>query len=597
MGANDLLFERLIIMPDSAVLTLREEKLSADSCGDPFLEKPVEGLLPVGCGAEAVFNFSWEKEILSYGSGDDSDYQWPTTAGTIVIPTRSLLSTAAHHRTTRGIISVTPNRSATRLPPRFTPSPENRHSSFQHLLRLHLNTFNQRLSMLERNTLDMKESIHTMEDQQNRLSSQLKELIALQSASEKNKKVTELEKSYTDMETRLSRLEGRLEILIDGFTALAQEMNKMKRARHTSRSPQEKRALPSIATVLVVPSYSTPQPPVRTVPTEKPLTSRATVPKSIPTPGLPANKPTSFPRRERKLKPAATTPSVKPNIKPQSVTRSSRSQVSTRSPIKLRTTLSKPRTTLKSQATAKPETKRPQGRRPNVTAKRLSQPNKTKPVQVKKEETVTKFQLEPPSHKPTPAKPDQTKKKDSASPVKNNRRNKAFRSDAPVPKQVQEGGEPSEGDSKKSSKPHNGNISQNAKKTEPNSYKLVSQRTKNSTKNTITTTKPTKAIAVKKPNTAEKKKSTPPTTKPTTVKKKSNTTVKRKSTPPKTKATTAKKVTKKPQQKKKSNSGVLDLLQLLHGRHKPAKQKKNQDGSLHVVLGRLAIPIKIIPDY
>lgn len=566
----------------------------------------MEGLLPVGCGAEAVFNFSWEKEIVVYGSGDDGGDQSPTTVGTVIIPTRSLLSTAVQHRTTRstttagvGIVSVTPNRSASRLPPRYTPSSESRHSSFQHLLRVHLNTFNQRLSMLERNTLDMKESIHSMEDQQSHLSSQLKELIAIQTAGEKNKKVGELEKSYTDMETRLSRLEGRLEILIDGFTALAQEMNKMKRARHTSRSPQEKRAVPSLATVLALPLYSTPQPPVRIIHTETPFTSRATVPKSIPTPGLPVNKATSAPRRERKLKSAATTTSVKNTTQLQSVTRSSRSQVSTRSTVKLKTTLSKPKSTSK-QATVKSETKRPDGRRSAVTAKRVSQPSKTKPKEVKKEEaTVVKFQLEPPSHKPKPAKPDQANKKGSASPVKNNGRNTAFRSDAPIPKKAQEDGRSSEGDSKKSSKPHKGNSNQNEKKKERNSYKLVSHKTKNSAKNTVTTTKTTKATtAAKKSNTTVNRTSTPAKAKATTAKKKSNTTVKRKATPPKTKATTVKKVTKKPQKKKKtqSHSGILDLLQLLNGDHKSAKQKKNQEGSLHVVLGRLAIPIKIIPD-
>ncbi len=541
----------------------------------------MEGLLPVGCGAEAVFNFSWEKEIVVYGSGDDGGDQWPTTVGTVVIPTRSLLSTAVQHRTTRsttaagvGIVSVTPNRSASRLPPRYTPSPESRHSSFQHLLRIHLNTFNKRMSMLEKNTLDMKESIHSMEDQQGHLSSQLKELIAMQTAGEKNKKVSELEKSYTDMEARLSRLEGRLEILIDGFTALAQEMNKMKRARHTSRSPQEKRALPSLATVLALPLYSTPQPPGRITPTETPFTSRATVPKSIPTPGLPANKATSAPRRERKLKSAATTTSVKNTTQLQSVTRSSKIKISTRSSVKSKTTLSKPRSTSK-QATVKPETKRSEGRGSAVTAKRVSQPSKTKPKEVKKEATITKFQLEPPSHKPKPAKPDQANKKGSALPIKNNGRNTAFRSDAPVPKKAQEDGKSSEGDSKKPSKPHKGNSNRNEKKKERNSYKLVSRKTKNSAKNTVTTTKPTKTTAAKK---------------------KSNTTVKRKSTSHKTKATTAKKVTKKPQKKNKTHSGILDLLQLLNGDRKSAKPKKNQEGSLHVVLGRLAIPIKIIPD-
>lgn len=512
-----------------------------------------------------MFNFSWEKV---FGSGDDGDKS-PTTIGTVIIPTRSLLSTPS---VGTGIISVTPNKSAPRLPPRFTPSPENRHSSFQQLLRIHLNTFNQRLSMLEKNTLDMKESIHSVQDQQGHLSAQLKELIALQSVAEKSKKVVELEKSYTDMEGRLSRLEGRLEILIDGFTALAQEMNKMKRARYPSRSLQEKRALPSLSTVLEIPTYTASRP---LKPTETPYIRKATVPKSIPTPKLPVSKVT------RKPKSSPTTVPIKTLTK---VTRSSKSKPSTRSTTKTKTTLSKPRIASKSTSkpTTKPETKRQGGRRSPVEAKRVSQPNKPKPKQ-EKEEAITKFQLEPPSHK----KPDQANKKDSSSPIKNNRRNKAFRSDAPDPKNVPEGGKSSESNSKRFAKPQqNGN---------QNSHKLVSLKEKNSKKVTASTTRPTKTTTAKKKTlTTIRKKSTPSKPKATTVKKKTSTTVKRKPPAPKT---AVKKETKKPSQKKKNpQSGVLDLLRLLKGDQDSSNQKKSQDGSLHVVLGRLAIPIKIIPD-
>lgn len=551
-------------------MTLRKEMPSADSCGDHFLDKQIEDFLPVGCGAEAVFNFSWEKEIVTLGSGDDdddgddNDKKWPvTTIGTTVVPARSLLSTPAHGH----ITSVAPNRSVTRLPPRFTPHPESRQSSFQHLLRIHLNTFNQRLSMLESNILDMKDSIHIMENQQGNLNTQLKELIAIQSIPAKNVKVNALEESYQDMETRLSRLEGRLEILIDGFTALAQEMNKMKRTRHISRSAQERVAPPPLTTVLALPMYTTPQPPV----------SKATVPKSIPTPGLPKKKLTTAPQRNRKHKPAATTKPVKKTTKVQVVTRTSKSKGS-RSATKVRATSKKPRTTSKTKpkATVKPGTKRTVTKKPAVTAKRVSQPGQTKPKQVKDEATVTKFQLEPPARtKQVRKQSDQANKKDSARPVKNNGRNTPFRSDAPVSKKVQDGKKSSDGDSKKSQKG----------KSNHNSHKLVSSshKTKKSAKDTITTT--TKATTTKK--------------KSNTTKKKSNTTSsqKRTSSPAKTLASTAKKVTKKAQPKTTShNSGVLDLLNLLRG-DKSAKQKKNQDGSLHVVLGRLAIPIRIIPDY
>nr|XP_040048236.1 muscle M-line assembly protein unc-89-like [Gasterosteus aculeatus aculeatus] len=535
----------------------REEMPSADSCGNPFLDKHTEGLLPLLCGAEAVFNFSWEKDVLFSGSGADDE----TTAATI-IPTRTLLSTAAHRRTTRsttaavvgGVDSVPPNRSATRLPPRFTPSPGIRQSSHHHLLRFHLNSFNRRLSMLERNTLDMKESVHNMGEQQSRLGSRLGELIAIQSAGEKKKKVVELEESYGDMDARLSRLEGRLEILIDGFTDLAQEMNKMKRTRHVSRSMQDKRALPS--------------------PTERPLASRAAAPESIPTPSLPANRPTAAPQRARKVKSASATAT------PAKVT--SKSIVSTRSTLKFRTTLSKPKTT--SMSAAKPQTKRPEGRRSAGTAEGVSQPNPKHRKQVT--EAITKFQLEPPSHKARPSDPGRAGKKDSL-PIKGNGRAKAFRSDAPVTKKVQEDRKVSEGISKSLS--HKANSNQKEKKMEPNSKKLVLKNTRNnSAKNAAPSTKPTKATTVRKSKTTIKR---------VTAKKMSYTTAKRKS--PKTKVAAAKGVTKKhPQKKEKKNtqSVVLELLRLLQGENKSAKQKDNPDGSLHVVLGRLAIPVKIIPD-
>lgn len=633
-------------------MTLREEKPAADSCGHPFLDKQIEGFLPVGCGAEAVFNFSWEKEIIPYGSGndnddgdDDFDFMSPvTTAGATVIPTRSLLSTETRPHTLETTKSMNvPHRPTSRLPSRFTPSAEDRHLSFHHLLRLHLNTFNQRLSMLESNTLDMKESIRQMQDHQGHLSSQLMELISMHSAPEKNKKVNELEKGYTDMESRLSRLEGRLEILIDGFTALAQEMNKMKRTRHVSHSPKERRFLPLLTTVLPPPKYSVPEPPTQLKPTETPPTIKATVPKSIPTPNLPVNRPVSSSHRDRhrKLKVVATTKPKKITSNFKSATRSPKREVSTSSTKTFTTTLSKPKLVA------------------NITPKNrlrsVSPPKSKKPKQVKDEPAITKFQVEPPAHKLNPARgpqlhkqSDQAAGKGSSLPVKTNVHKKVLRSDS-----SHENGNPSDVKLKSFPKPHRGNSQQNEKKLGRNS---VNTRGKNPTATTPTTTmkstKKTKSTTTKKPikttakttsptktkvstpkkkftttkakptpSPTKNKASTPkkkyttstttvkPTTSPTknkasTAKKKyttsttTTTTIKRTSTHSKTKGTTAKKVTKKPFQKKKTNShsGVLDLLRLLKGDQNSGKHKKSQDGSLHVVLGRLAIPIKIIPD-
>lgn len=239
-----------------------------------------------------------------------------------------------------------------------------------------------------------------------------------------------------------------------------------------------------------------------------------------------------------------------------------------------------------------------------MTAKHITRPRQTKPKEDKEEATVTKFQLEPPSHKSKPARTrqlhkqsDQANEKNSAPPITNNGRNKAFRSDVPVPKKAQEGEKSSNANSKKPSKPHKSNSDKNEEKNHLKSRKLSTNKTKNSTKDIVTTTKPAKTTTAKKQKTTVKR-TTPAKIKAATAKKKSKTTVRKTSTSHKTKATTVKKTTKKVQHKKKTNpqSGVLDLLRLLNGDYKSARQKKSQEGSLHVVLGKLAIPIKIIPD-
>lgn len=494
-----------------------------------------------------MFNFSWEKEIEEFGSGDDDDddggggggRKWTTTVGTTVLLTRTLLSNRTTRSTTE-VMAGRPNRTVTRLLPRFTPSLETRYSSFQQLLRLHMNNFNQRLSMLERNTLDVKESIQRMEDQQKHLSSQLLELLALQSAGEKSKKVKELESSYSDMETRLSRLEGRLEILIDGFTALAQEMNRIKRARHSSRSPQERRALPSITTVLPLLFSQTPRPPV----TERRFTRVVTMLKSIPTPALRTNQPSS----------AAITKATRTSTQLQP----SRSKHPTRSATKA---TSSPRDRRTHPATVKPRATRPGGRR--------STP--------RKEPGVTKFQLEPPNHKPEAAEPER---------ASGNRRKKAFRSDAPVVKDPSENAPA--GDLKKSEEQHQNPGRKTFTTTKPGT------KTRTAGSRNSTPPKPKTTAATTSPTTARIHKSTSSKTRKTTAAKTSKTTA------PKTRgrknpATTARRKSyKRPEARR---SPVLDLLQLLKGDRKPGKQKKSQDSSLHVVLGRLAIPIKILPDY
>ncbi|KAJ8412020.1 hypothetical protein AAFF_G00142870 [Aldrovandia affinis] len=250
-----------------------ERNTTLIKCQDLLTHGKHEGFIPIGCSS-AVYNFSLEKKVGTDSSGEgssdeDSNYHG-NTVGPIDIevskaPSRNLLSTTMHsllptrlHTTPMarmaGIslsrtILVGLNRTAARVPSRSTPSPQVRQYSFQFLLRSSMNSFNRRMSMLESNTFDVKEVLYDMSMQQHQLTSQLEKLAQMLSTAEKREKILELERNYTSMEGRLSRLEGKLEILIDGFTALAQEINKLKRSKHFSRSPKEQYMPPLIATV------------------------------------------------------------------------------------------------------------------------------------------------------------------------------------------------------------------------------------------------------------------------------------------------------------------------------------------------------------
>lgn len=507
---------------------LSEEKLPGDKCEDPVPGKNKSAFPSVGCGAEPVFNYSWEMEAVPSGSGEEDDADddhvdyvktFPTE-NTIVTPTRTPPSTPATNS------------------PNFTPSTVTRPSSFQHRLRVLLKQFNHRLSLIESHTLHMKNSIHNMEDQQIHLNSKLQELIMISSIKEKDKAVVELQRSYTDMDSRLNRLEGRLEILIDGFTALAQEMNKIKKVRHIGRSAHDKRPLSSVTAVLAVTLHPTTHSLIGVPPTEKPLQGRATVPQSIPTPRLPTNKPNHTTRGSRKKQPSATTKRLE-TPKPQTVTRLSKSRGG--SP---KTTQKQPK--LVSQTTRTPNRKRPECQKSSVTDKRPSKPKETKQA------GTTRFQLEPPSHRPVPSLNLQLHEQPDGS-------------DAPAP------GKKS---SKKQSKPQRGNSEQTGK------------RSKESAKGTSAAGNSTRTSVGKKGKTTTRKTSA-------RVKVRNNAGVKMKPTSRKAKATNAK---EKPP-KNKSNAGAVDLLNLLNRHNKSAKQRKKPTDTLHIVLGRLAIPIKIIPDY
>ena len=616
-------------MSDFDVLMLRTS--TANSCGEPFSQ---EQFLPLGCG-EAVFNFSLEKSVYPDGSGDEPEWEdttedyiyrtvttfRPRDIGPSSFTTRSLLSTSVLRTrpTTRStthpridMMRVTLDQNAPRVPPPLTASPESRQSSFHFLLRLHMNRFNKRLSMLESNTLDMKDSLQYMRGQQSNLSSQLERLLALQSAVDKTERMGELEKGYNDMEARLSRLEGRLEILIDGFTALAQEMEKLRRGRHVARSPQERRALPELSISLGATVYTTSWPAGRTSPTERPQT-RATVPKSLPTPQVPANTAKASHQAPRKQKPTVTTSTVRHTLKPKPLTtkpkplttkpkpstRSTKGHVIVSLISKQKTTRSKNRTNSKPKITAMPKPEMiVDKKKPATTAKSLSKTSPGKSRQTKNAAT-TKYQLSPPSHKSRPStevvkglpssKLGTHATKKVPQPKSKGKKDSSFRADAPDSKKI----------------PTHVKTTERTAKKQPNPKVLKPMHPSTKVKGQPQSRTPAPTVyqlvpPFHKVNTASKPKVQ-------TMKKgpSSTSTLPTKITASKTKSKTTAKymttTTKKPEQRNKpraqSDSVVSDIVKLLRGHQPSKKMKRKPDGGLHIVLGRMAIPIKIIPDY
>lgn len=229
--------------------------LSFTGCGDFFLE---DAFLPPTC--DDVFYPNPEK-LLVVTDQDANENHESKEYGLIA---------TTHSRTTRSLSTTAQGMSHHR-------SPEAQQRSFHLLLRTNLNRFNQRLSMLESNTLDMKKSLESMKQKDRTLISQMKTLVRVLSPPDRTDRVNELAKKYTNIETKLGKLEHKLEILIDGFTALAQEIDKVKRERRISR-PHKKAS--GIAPT-TIPALTTPR--EKNTSTSRPQ-RRTVSPKTCPAP-------------------------------------------------------------------------------------------------------------------------------------------------------------------------------------------------------------------------------------------------------------------------------------------------------------------------
>lgn len=567
--------------------------LSISNCGDFYLEGSI-GFLPTTCD-DTFYLIPGKKKVLDTTDHNIDEYFESSFSGSRRT-TRFLLSTTMHslsHRWTRG-------------PPSYTPSPEVRQQSFQLLLRMHTNRFNQRLSMLESNTLDMKDSLENMRKQQSHFNSQLKTLARVLSPNDQKDRVNELANEYTDIKTRLSKLEYKLEILIDGFTALVQELDKVKRARHMARPPQDRRTTAAVATTLI-PALTTAW--ITRVSTSR-FQRRTVIPKTLPTPSIST---TTFAQDGRVQKNESSTKfsteriqriSTRRDIKANFTSKiegknhnksSRRSTVSkgvdshplTTSSERLSTLDTSDKMQQNQQKRKKPTEvylfSQARIKRQNVTSQKQSGPNingkstesqKTTRKHTKlqeKEESATKFQIPPPMHTKIPhiEKSAKSSKSSSKTPKahipskKVSKSMKTQRNDLVV--------RPAKTDT---------NIS---KPSQDVQTKRRHSKTKSSKKNPL----------VPLVSTSDLRSNQPEEFTYTTASNKSAGKKRLHSTKPKVKTTTPRKSTRS----NTSNSiNILDILMKSNRGQKTLKRSMlKQD--LHIVLGRLAIPIKIIPDY
>ncbi|MGH0121395.1 UNVERIFIED_CONTAM: hypothetical protein FKN15_077797, partial [Acipenser sinensis] len=504
-----------------------------DICPELLRIGKLDDLIPVNC-SEAVYNYSEEKQILEDLSGDGSFDETYVVINNTAFPVDA--SGAKIESTSKCVLfttiqSVIPElritmtvavpTTASNIPLLDLPTPKTRRRDFQSLIRASLNSFNRRMTMLEDNGIEMKDNLKAVKIKQDYLSSQLKTLTEMLSPSKKQDKIAELQKSHADLDARLSKLESKFEILIDGFTVLAEEISDLKRARSSRRNDWSHiSARPLISTV-----------PVTTPSTTKPI---------MKTPKLTTQS-------HKRL----TVTKVQITL----------SRITTVSPLRpLRTTTK--------AATILPPKKLHNNYKPNITAKPKSEQQIVPPTT--KAKTVTKV----------PQKLSTTRPKSPPKPL--------------VTQRIH-------------------NISK--KTVKPTAATKPSTKKRQVIKTTLVVTKPP---VLKKPFTkASRQKSawsretgedysmgrplpSPPVKRkvkhglPTTGTVK--TTISKNHLNSNGNGHTGKHPSTKKKKQPKQNSNAVDLLKLLQGLQSPKKRQQKQP-SLHILLGRLAIPVKIIPDY
>lgn len=587
--------------------------LSISNCGDFYLEGS-KGFFPTACD-EAFYLSPGKKQVLDttehnfeeyLDSREDNGFSGPERT------TRYLLSTTIH--------SLSHRRTFTG---RYIASPEARQKSFQQLLRMHTNRFNQRLSMLESNTLDMKDSFENLMKQHSRFSSQLETLVSVLSPTEKTDRINDLANKYTDIKKRLSQLEHKLEILIDGFTALVQEIDKVKRARHVVRPPQDRRETAVVATTQI-PALTTAW--MTSMSTSR-FQRRTVIPKTMATPRTIST--TTFAQDGVSQINGSSTKQAKfltKRIQPISKRKDIENHFTSREDNKHHSKSSRRATVLKDianhslttfsdslvssnemQQKRNALTKVPlisrvadRSNRQNVTSPKhhkrgsklngksiesqrtvLRKPNQLShlPTRAQEEkESATKFQIPPPSHKKIPKLDESAKLSKSSS------------------KPQKEVHNPSKNSSKSIKTQRNHLVASPSKKAtniKKPSHNVQTRRihseTRSSKQNQLDVPSH-EAISASdlRPSQPEEFTYATASSKPTDKRKLH-------SPKPKVQMTTPRKSTQRNMSK---SINILDIFMKNNRGQKTSKRPwLKQDGNLHIVLGRLAIPIKIIPDY
>ncbi|MGH0151147.1 UNVERIFIED_CONTAM: hypothetical protein FKN15_057920 [Acipenser sinensis] len=378
------------------------------------------------------------------------------------------------------------------------------------------------MTMLEDNGIEMKDNLKAVKIKQDYLSSQLKTLTEMLSSSKKQDKIAELQKSHADLDERLSKLESKFEILIDGFTVLAEEISDLKRARSSRRNDWSHISARPFISAVPVTTPSTTKPIMKTTKLTTQSHKRLTVTKvqitlSRITTVAPLGPLRTTTKAATILPPKKLHNNYKPNItaKPKSeqqiVPPTTKAKTVTKVPQKLSTT--RPKSPPKPLVT--------QRRIHNISKKTVNPTVATKPITKKRQVIKTTLVVtKPPVLKKPFTKASRQRSAWSRETGEDYSTVRPLPS-PPVKRKVKHG------------LPTTGTVK-----------RTISKNRLNSNGNGHTG---------KHPSTKKKKQP-------------------------------------------KQNSNAVDLLKLLQGLQSPKKRQQKQP-SLHILLGRLAIPVKIIPDY